>query len=153
MLTTDSTITLQKLYEIDYHLWLEKTITILKNNELQQLDLVNLIEELESLSRRDRAKVASLLKQIIIHLLLLEYWREELTRNKNHWQGEVLEFRDQLDRLLTNNLRNYLESELEQIYQNAVKFTAKKMNCNPTVFGKTCPYTFEQLLTEDWFPQ
>ena len=66
---------LKKLYEIDDHLWLEETIKLLRENRLNGLDIENLIEELESLSRRDKAKVKSLLEQIIIHVLLLQYWQ------------------------------------------------------------------------------
>ncbi|MFN9555727.1 MAG: DUF29 domain-containing protein, partial [Dolichospermum sp.] len=65
---------LQRLYEIDDYLWLEETIKLLKAKNLENLDLENLIEELESLGRNDLNKVRSLLRQIIIHILLLEYW-------------------------------------------------------------------------------
>ena len=57
---------LQKLYEIDEHLWLEETIKLLKKNRLDLLDVENLIEELEELSRRDRQKAASLLRQVLV---------------------------------------------------------------------------------------
>ena len=69
-----SNLSLKELYEIDDHLWLEETIKLLKANHLEELDLENLIEELENFGRRDKAKVASLLEQIIRHLLLLQYW-------------------------------------------------------------------------------
>ena len=77
---------LRKLYEIDDYLWLEETIKLLKTKDLDNLDLDNLIEELESLRRNELNKVRSLLRQIIIHILLLEYWQEEYDRNYRHWQ-------------------------------------------------------------------
>ena len=64
----------KKLYELDSYLWIEKTIEVLKTHSLKDLDIENLIEELESLGKRDFNKVRSLLRQIMIHLLLLEYW-------------------------------------------------------------------------------
>ena len=69
-----SNLSLKELYKIDENLWLEETIKLLKANHLEELDLENLIEELENFGRRDKAKVASLLEQIIRHLLLLQYW-------------------------------------------------------------------------------
>ncbi|MFM7438200.1 MAG: DUF29 domain-containing protein, partial [Snowella sp.] len=75
----------KKLYEIDSYLWIKKTIEVLKNHSLKDLDIENLIEELESLGKRDFNKVRSLLRQIMIHLLLLEYWSEEYDRNYRHW--------------------------------------------------------------------
>lgn len=72
---------LQELYETDDYLWLQETIKILVSRKLDNLDIDNLIEELESLGKRDFNKVRSLLRQIIIHILLLEYWTEEYERN------------------------------------------------------------------------
>ena len=117
---------LQSLYEIDESLWLEETIILLKEKRFQYLDLNNLIEELEALGKRDKDAVASLLEQIIRHLLLLQYWTEEYEMNGNHWQTEIIGFRNQLERLLTNNLQNYLHSELEKIYKGALKYTRQK---------------------------
>jgi hypothetical protein len=76
--------TISQLYETDPTLWLEKTIECLKSDRLDQLDIENLIEELENLSKRDKNKAASLLEQIIRHLLLLEYWSEEYDNNSSH---------------------------------------------------------------------
>ena len=152
MKTVNTNINLSQLYEIDDHLWLEEMIKLLKNYQLDQIDVEHLIEELESLSRRDKAKVASLLQQIMIHLLMLQYWQQEYQYNKNHWQAEILTFRDQLNRLLTTNLNNYLLNELQNLYQNANKVTAKKMQENISLFPSQCPYTLEQLLDENWWP-
>lgn len=67
---------LQFLYEQDEHLWLTETIKLLKENRLAELDIQHLIEELEALSKRDKNRVESFLRQIIIHLLLWQYWSE-----------------------------------------------------------------------------
>jgi hypothetical protein len=61
---------LKSLYEQDEHLWLTETIKLLKENRLEQLDIENLIEELEDLTKRDKNRVESFLRQITIHLLL-----------------------------------------------------------------------------------
>ena len=57
---------LKNIYEIDEHLWLEETIKILKQKRLNDLDLENLIEELESFSKKDRNRISSFLEQISI---------------------------------------------------------------------------------------
>ncbi|ACK64478.1 protein of unknown function DUF29 [Rippkaea orientalis PCC 8801] len=152
MKTSKTNINLSQVYDLDDHLWLEETIKLLKNHQLDQLDVEHLIEELESLSRRDKAKVASLLQQIIIHCLMLQYWTNEYQYNNNHWQGEILTFRDQLNRLLTTNLNNYLLDELQNLYQTASKITAKKMGQDISLFPSQCPYRLEQLLDENWWP-
>ena len=140
---------LQSLYEIDESLWLEETIILLKEKRFQYLDLNNLIEELEALGKRDKNAVASLLEQIIRHLLLLQYWTEEYEMNGNHWQTEIIVFRNQLERLLTNNLQNYLHSELEKIYKGALKYTRQKTQFKID-FPEYCPYSLDQLLDENY---
>jgi tRNA U34 5-carboxymethylaminomethyl modifying GTPase MnmE/TrmE len=99
---------LKTLYEVDEHLWLEETIKLLKADRLDELDVENLIEELESLSRKDKNKAESLLEQFIRHLLLLQYWSEEYPSNAAHWEAEIDGFRTQLRRHLTTNLCQYL---------------------------------------------
>jgi hypothetical protein len=76
---------LKQLYELDDSQWLEETIKLLKNHKFQELDLENLIWELEDLGKRDKNAVASLLEQIIRHLLLLQYWTSESENNTVHW--------------------------------------------------------------------
>ena len=142
---------LKKLYELDDVQWLEETIDLLKKQQFKQLDLENLIEELEDLGKEKKNAVASLLEQVIRHLLLLQYWTSELDYNQVHWQGEIYNFRIQLKRKLTTNLRNYVEAELTSIYQDALGFvrikTQKSIN-----FPPECPYSLEQLLDIDWLP-
>ena len=141
---------LKNLYEIDEHLWLEETIKILKENRLDDLDLENLIEELESLSKKDKNRVSSFLEQIIRHLLLLQYWTIEQERNQNHWRAEIQSFRTQLRKYLTTNLTNYLANELNIIYQDALEYVREKTGFS-VEFPEKCPYTLEQLLNKKWF--
>jgi hypothetical protein len=141
---------LKQLYEIDDNLWLEQTIDLLKQNKLNELDLENLIEELESLARRDKLAMANLLEQIIRHLLLLQYWASEYDRNYRHWQSEIISFRTQINRRITTNFYNYLSQNLSQIYTSSRKYVQAKSGLDK--FPGECPYTLEQLLDEDWFP-
>jgi hypothetical protein len=142
---------LKQLYDLDDAQWLEETVSLLKKHQFQQLDLDHLIEELEDLGREKKNAVASLLEQIIRHLLLLQYWTTEAEYNAVHWQEEIYTFRTQLGRKITTNLRNYLEKELNSIYQDALGFVKIK-TINSVVFPPDCPYSLEQLLDRSWLP-
>lgn len=148
-----SNLSLKELYEIDDHLWLEETIKLLKANHLEKLDLENLIEELENLGRRDKAKVASLLEQIIRHLLLLQYWREESQYNSGHWKAEIRSFRNQLKRNLTTNLYQFLEIELASIYDDALGYVIDKTEGKLDNLPQSCTYTLEQILNINFLPE
>lgn len=140
---------LKQLYENDESLWLEETIELLKQKQFHQLDVENLIEELISLGKRDLATVKSLLRQIIIHLLLLQFWQVEYERNHRHWIGEVKTFRYDLNNHLTTNLRNKLEDDLDNIYHSAVDFVESKTDLS--ILPEKCLYSLGQLLDDDYF--
>ncbi|MBE9141759.1 DUF29 domain-containing protein [Planktothrix mougeotii] len=143
---------LQDLYKTDDYLWLQKTIEILKIKNFNNLDLDNLIEELENLGRSEFNKVRSLLRQIMIHLLLLQYWEQEYDRNYRHWQAEIIAFRDDLSHELTTSLKNKLIPELDSIYHVSVNLVSKKTGLSQSLFPSSCPYSFEQLLEDNWYP-
>jgi hypothetical protein len=143
---------LKNLYETDDYLWLQETLQFLRNNDLSSLDVENLIEELENLGKSHFSKVRSLLRQIIIHLLLLEYWQEEYGQNHRHWISEIIAFRDDLNNSLTTTLKNKLSQELESIYSVSRRLVIEKTGLALQVFPKQCPYQLEALLDEDWLP-
>ncbi|MGL5131812.1 MAG: DUF29 domain-containing protein [Planktothrix sp.] len=136
---------LKTLYETDDAEWLQETVKLIKNHQFEQLDIENLIEELEDLGREKKNAVVSLLEQIIRHLLLLQYWTRETEYNRVHPEEEIYSFRVQLRRKITTNLRNYLDSEFDSIYQDALGFVKIKTQ-NSVDFPLECPYTLEQLL-------
>ncbi len=142
---------LKQLYDIDDSQWLGETVSLLRNHQFQQLDLEHLIEELEDLGKEKKNAVASLLEQVIRHLLLLQYWTKEAEYNTIHWQEEIYNFRTQLGRKMTANLHNYLEEELNSIYQDALGFVKIK-TVNTVIFPSQCPYSLEQLLDRSWLP-
>ncbi|BAQ65678.1 DUF29 domain-containing protein [Geminocystis sp. NIES-3709] len=150
-MTVIEKLDLKDLYEIDDYLWIQETVKLLKEKKFNELDLENLIEELDDLRREKKHKVESLLEQIIRHLLLLQYWEEERERNYRHWLSEVISFRGQIKRRMTKNFYNYLDENISQIYEYARKYVKAKSGLD--IFPVDCPYTLQQLLDEDWFPQ
>ena len=61
------------LYDIDFNLWIEQTANQLKNGNLKNLDIANLVEEIESTGRSDKREIYSRLKVLLIHLLKWKY--------------------------------------------------------------------------------
>ena len=142
---------LYSLYEIDNEKWLQQTLQMLKEKQLESLDIEHLIEELEELSRRDKKTVERFLEQIIRHLLLLQYWTAEEQYNQNHWRAEIMSFRNQINEDITQNLYNYLQENQEKIYEKALKYVKQKTGMVVN-FPENCPYSLEQILNENWYP-
>ena len=149
MLTTTKE-NLKELYEKDFLLWIEKTVKLLSDRQLQELDYDNLIEELETLGNEQKRAVESLLEQIIRHLLLYQYWTAEFQYNGHHWEAEIISFRNQIKRRLTTNLRRHLSQELTSIYQDAWRFI--KVKTKLSSLPHKCPYSLDQILDENWLP-
>jgi len=148
MLTQKNPINLKQLYTTDDYQWLLENIELLKGQRFDGVDWENLIEELEDLGSEKRNAVESLLEQVIRHLLLLEYWREEKEYNANYWATEIVGLHNQLKRKLTTNLRKHLAKELESLYQDALRYVKQKTQ-NKVDFPLECPYTLKQLLDVD----
>lgn len=146
-----STQKMRDLYELDYLAWYETTLEQLKNKHLTELDLESLGEVLENLVRDTKRSGESYLRQIIIHLLLIEYWESERI-NYRHWAAEIVNFRSELETDMTTNLKKHLDVVKENMYQKALKYVIKKTELNKTLFPLQCPYSLEQLLDDDWFP-
>ena len=147
-----TTLKMRDLYELDYLAWYEKTLEQLKNNDSNELDLESLSEVLENLVRDTKRSGESYLRQIIIHMLLIEYWESEKI-NHCHWAAEIINFRSELETDMTTNFKKHLDLVKENIYQKALKYVTKKTELNKTLFPIQCPYSLEQLLNDDWFPQ
>jgi hypothetical protein len=56
---------LSSIYEEDYQQWLDETVLLLKNRQVDGLDYEHLIEELEALGREQKNAVDSLVIQVI----------------------------------------------------------------------------------------
>lgn len=145
-------LALEQLYEREYDRWLSETIELLKNRQFDRVDYEHLIEELAALGRSEKTAVKSLSLQIIIHLLIYQFWTTEREKNSNHWAAEIITFRVQLEYKLTTNLSKFLELELEleDIYENARLIAEKKTGLKnlPII----CPYSLRQILEKQWFP-
>jgi len=141
----------QTLYDTDFNLWIEQTITALKSGDLQTLDLDNLIEEIEAMTRSDKREIFNRLKVLIMHLLKCQYQPQKKTSS---WIKTINEQRDQIELVLADSpsLRAYLTSKLEEIYKKAKRDAVTETKLTPEAFPTDCPFTEEQILDSEYFP-
>lgn len=134
---------------VEYDCWLQEQIDCLKSQNFVGLDLKNLIEELESLGRAEKSAVKSLAFQILLHLLLVDFWTEQAEWNKNHWKGEIIAFKFQLSNKLTTNYKKLLAESKHDIYAKARASAIAKTGLRSDRFPEICPYTLEDLIDEN----
>jgi hypothetical protein len=143
---------IEQLYQEDYSLWIEQTTQQLREQNADNLDWQHLAEEIEDLGKELKHKVDSYLKQLLIHLLLYQYWTEEKDRCGIGWRIEINNFRDELEWLFeSKNLYNYFLTRIDLIYTKARRQAILKTQLNEQTFPKICPFSVEQILTDELF--
>jgi hypothetical protein len=141
----------QTLYNTDFNLWTQQTVIALKSGDLQTVDLDNLIEEIEAMTRSDKREIFNRLKVLIMHLLKCQYQPQKKTTS---WIKTINEQRDQIELVLEDSpsLRSYLTSKLEECYKKAKRDAVIETKLTSETFPLECPFTQEQILTAGWFP-
>jgi hypothetical protein len=86
-----------KLYDRDYLAWIKKTTQQLRDRDFAELDVENLIEEIESLGRKEKRELSNRLVVLLEHLLKFRYWELERDRNARGWQGTIKEQQRQIN--------------------------------------------------------
>ncbi|OIP69234.1 MAG: hypothetical protein AUK43_13555 [Oscillatoriales cyanobacterium CG2_30_40_61] len=144
----------ETLYDQDYYLWLKTTINQLRANQFSQVDLENLLEELETMGRSEKHKIENLLVKLFEHLLKLQFWQGERERNQGHWQGEIREFRRQINKQLKSSpsLKPYILEIFDECYEDARKEASDRSQLPLETFPVISIGSLEQILDENWFP-
>ena len=142
------------LYEEDFYLWVERQAELLRKGRFQDLDLAHLIEEVEDLAANRHNAVTSRTREIILHLLKLQY--SPAVDPRGGWQESVGKQRDDLELEITASLKRHLETDLETIFQKARRRAVDELardRVRPDQLPSTCPYTLEQIIDPIWRPE
>lgn len=140
------------LYETDFNLWIEQTVNQLQNGKIQDLDLENLIEEIQAMGRSDKREIKTRLIVLIMHLLK---WKYQPKKQSTSWIATINEQRRQIKVVLKDSpsLKPYIQNEMDDCYQDARKDAEKETKLSIKNFPIECPFTLEQILDPDYFPQ
>jgi Domain of unknown function DUF29 len=149
----------RSLYETDYYAWTKEQAAALRGMAEARLnstlDLENLAEEVESLGRSDLATVRSQLRRIIEHLLKLEH--SPAAEPRFGWRESAIEARDVVADVITATLARDAEAGLATTYQQGRRRADAALRRHgeqaaATALPHACPYSFEQIVGEDWYP-
>jgi hypothetical protein len=105
------------LYTNDFHAWTQEQVNLLKTQQWDTLDTVNIIEELETLGRKERQEFRNRLAVLLGHLLK---WQFPAEKRSSSWlsTSTIREQRIQIKLLLQDSpsLKPYLEEVFNQKY-------------------------------------
>jgi uncharacterized protein DUF29 len=144
------------LYDEDFYAWTQRQAELLRHLPAvdNELDVENIAEEIESLGRSDLRAARSLCQHIIEHFLKLEY--SGLEEPADHWRDEIVEWRLQLEQILTRSIEAKLD--VPSLYRTALRLVRRLERDVPGLTSRLpadCPYSLEQIVSgdgEDWFP-
>lgn len=141
-----------QLYDRDYNLWLESTIGQLRDRQFESIDLLNLIEELEGMSRSEKRAVYRNLKIMLMHLLKYRY---QPTKRSHSWRSSIREHRQRLKKAFEESpsLKNYFNNNLPDGYQDARELAADETGLALEAFPINCPFFQEQILDTEYLPE
>lgn len=142
------------LYDQDFYLWIQTTIQHLQERNLEQLDIENLIEEIDSMGRSEKKELKTRLVVLIEHLLKLQYWIEEKDDNARGWRNTVVEQRRQITYTLADSpsLKAILNDVFLPCYQDAKKDTINKYQLPSNLFPEEPPFSLAQVINADFIP-
>ncbi|WP_252177419.1 DUF29 domain-containing protein [Endozoicomonas sp. 4G] len=159
---------MNSLYETDYHQWLTNQVALLRDRNFDQLDLENLLEDLELGIESKVDNLEHFLINLIHHLLKMDYQTTVLKdtvateRVLKGWMVTVCTCRSGINKLIRKNhsLAPRIEGALKVAYaygkQDAIKamnlYVNKNQKLDNNSFPDECPWSYDQLMTEDWYP-
>ena len=139
------------LYEQDFFEWTVRNAELLRAGQLDEADLEHIAEEIEDMGKSERHALRSRLRVLLSHLLK---WKYQAGRRSRSWKATIRVQRDELAHLLRQmpSLRRYLRDQLPEVYPIAVEGAIAEADLPEEVFPTACPFSLDEILTADFFP-
>jgi len=138
-------------YETDFYAWANEQAALLRAGKLAQADIEHIAEEIESMGKTEKRELVSRLTVLLMHLLK---WQFQPDRRGNSWKATIRIQRIALVRHLADNpsLKAKLPEALSDAYETALIEAAAETALSESTFPTACPWTFEQIISADFWP-
>jgi hypothetical protein len=132
-------------YEGDFALWAEAQTAALREGRWADLDVENLTEEIDGLTRRDRREIRSRLTVLMMHLLKLRYQPD---RASGSWRVTIKEQAREIELILEDSpsLRRELPGFIAKEYAAAREKATDETGLPIATFPQTPLPEFERAL-------
>jgi hypothetical protein len=141
-------------YDNDFYAWTQQQAELLRQERFADVDLENVIEEIESLGKRDFLSFTSAIFRLTQHLLKWQYQPEKRTAS---WRATIREQRRRIRRMVEQSPSLESERRLAEAlfkgYEDGRDAAADETGLPLVTFPEECPYTWEQLTDKHWLPE
>lgn len=140
------------LYDSDFYAWSTEQAGLLRAGRLSEVDLEHVAEEIESMGRSEKRELVSRLTILLLHLLK---WQFQPVRQGPSWRLSIATTRDALTDHLDENpsLRAVMDTTIGTAYRRARRNAAVETGLAEASFPEVCPWSVEQILAEDFWPE
>jgi Domain of unknown function DUF29 len=141
-----------ELYASDFYVWTQEQARLLRERRWPDLDLENLAEEVESMGRSDKRQIESRMRILLAHLLK---WKFQPGGRGNSWIGTIFEQRSAIAGLIEESpsLREFQRDAVSKTYTAGRLRAARETGIAFGVFPEECPFTPDQVLDLEFFPE
>ncbi len=142
----------QSLYDLDFYAWANEQATLLRSGRLTEADIEHVAEEIESMGKCEKRELVSRLTILLLHLLK---WQFQPVRRGASWRLSIATTRDAIGDHLGDNpsLRAEIDGSLALAYRRASRDAALETGLERETFPAACPWSFAQMVAEDFWPQ
>jgi ribosomal protein L29 len=136
----------------DFALWTKQQADLLRQGRWEEIDASNIAEELEDMGSSRERELESRLGVLLAHLLK---WRHQPERRGKSWRATIKEQRQRIARLLAKNpsLKAQLAEAMTNGYSDGRLIAVRETPLDEQDFPPECPFTLEQTLDSDYWPE
>ncbi len=140
------------LYERDFYAWANEQAAFLRAGKLDCADIDNIAEEIESMGRSEKRELVSRLTVLLLHLL---QWQYQPERRGKSWRITIEQQRGDIDEHIADNpsLKPLVGSAIASAYRKARLEAERETDLDRDAFPAACPFTFEQMMDEAYWPE
>jgi hypothetical protein len=140
-------------YEKDIVAWANEQANFIRSGRFDLLDLEHIAEEIEDVGKSEQRELENRMAILLAHLLKWEY---QPARRGASWQKTIKVQRAQVNRRIqkTPSFKHTLQDTewWEDTWGDAITQASKETGIELTVFPEICPWTPEQILDLEFFP-
>jgi hypothetical protein len=142
------------LYTQDFYTWCLDQAALLTARDADAIDWDNLAEEMRGLARSEKRALHSFLRGLLMHLLKWQY-QPTMRQTGHSWAYSIRNGRREVRDLLEDEpgLTHVLDATLLRAYAYAREDAAHETGMPLATFPESCPWTLEQVLDDDFWPE
>ncbi len=141
-------------YETDIVAWANEQAWLVRNKKFELLDIEHIAEEIEDVGKSEQRELTSRMAVLLCHLIK---WQYQPARQGASWEATIKTQRRRVKRRLnqTPSLKKCLQDSewIADAWDDARDAAEKETGISFEKFPEQCPWTIEDILSEQWFPQ